>query len=179
MQRLCKLASSLPRTVSKTLSSPSSVKGVIPGQLLKGGSLDFVRTSKFASGFSPLEVKPLNSIMDVERAKYKSPEDLAMVWDDFHLGRGHIGASMKTSLYRLFEQRAADCQYFVIPLWRGSGYTTMFSQVKSPHMIFTGLEDYKARGTQASPYFTVTHYTEFADSKDWYSFAEMLFLLAS
>ena len=33
-------------------------------------------------------------------------------------------------------------------------------------MIFTGLEDYKARGTQASPYFTVTHYTEFADSKD-------------
>lgn len=38
--------------------------------------------------------------------------------------------------------------------------------VKSPHIIFTGLEDYKARGTQASPYFTVTHYTEFADSKD-------------
>lgn len=33
-------------------------------------------------------------------------------------------------------------------------------------MIFTGLEDYKARGTQASPYFTVTHYTDFADSKD-------------
>lgn len=38
--------------------------------------------------------------------------------------------------------------------------------VKIPHIIFTGLEDYKARGTQASPYFTVTHYTEFADSKD-------------
>lgn len=35
-----------------------------------------------------------------------------------------------------------------------------------PHMLFTGLEDYKARGTQASPYFTVTYYTEFAESKD-------------
>jgi ATP synthase F1 complex assembly factor 1 len=33
-------------------------------------------------------------------------------------------------------------------------------------MIFTGLEDYKARGTQASPYYTVTHYTEFAETKD-------------
>lgn len=32
-------------------------------------------------------------------------------------------------------------------------------------MLFTGLEDYKTRGTQASPYFTVTHYTEFAESK--------------
>lgn len=38
--------------------------------------------------------------------------------------------------------------------------------MKIPHIIFTGLEDYKARGTQASPYFTITHYTEFAESKD-------------
>lgn len=35
-----------------------------------------------------------------------------------------------------------------------------------PHIIFTGLEDYKARGTQAAPYMTVTFYTEFAESKD-------------
>ncbi|KAL6201380.1 hypothetical protein ACLB2K_025094 [Fragaria x ananassa] len=35
-----------------------------------------------------------------------------------------------------------------------------------PHMIFTGLEDYKARGTQATPYFTMTYYNEFAQSKD-------------
>lgn len=35
-----------------------------------------------------------------------------------------------------------------------------------PHILFTGLEDYKARGTQAAPYFTVTFYKEFAESKD-------------
>lgn len=33
-------------------------------------------------------------------------------------------------------------------------------------MLITGLEDYKARGTQATPYFTVTYYTEFTESKD-------------
>ena len=38
--------------------------------------------------------------------------------------------------------------------------------VQMPHMIFTGLEDYKARGTQATPYFTVSYYEDFADSKD-------------
>ncbi|OIT32780.1 hypothetical protein A4A49_34297 [Nicotiana attenuata] len=38
--------------------------------------------------------------------------------------------------------------------------------VQAPHMLITGLEDYKARGTQASPYFTVSYYTEFAESKD-------------
>lgn len=35
-----------------------------------------------------------------------------------------------------------------------------------PHILFTGLEDYKARGTQAAPYFTVSHYKEFAETKD-------------
>lgn len=73
---------------------------------------------------------------------------------------------MKPKLYHLMEQRSIACQHFVIPLWKGSGYTNMFIQVQMPHMLFTGLEDYKARGTQASPYFTVTHYTEFAESKD-------------
>ena len=33
-------------------------------------------------------------------------------------------------------------------------------------MIFTGLEDYKARGTQAAPYCTVSYYSEFSESKD-------------
>ncbi|KAL8143972.1 hypothetical protein V2J09_017004 [Rumex salicifolius] len=188
----------------------------VPCNFVKWSSLGFFRTSKFASGFTPLQAKPLNSIMDVERAKNKSPEDLVLAWDDFHLGRGHIGLTMKANLYRLLEQRSADCQHFVIPLWKGGGYTTMFVQdaagqcysaqsfmisilkscfdnqlhllknkrnsvkvyqtqtkknasflaVKAPYMVFTGLEDYKARGSQASPYFTVSHYTEFAESKD-------------
>ncbi|GAB2296979.1 hypothetical protein Dimus_031083 [Dionaea muscipula] len=141
------------------------LKESIPSDFLKWGSLGFCRTSRFATGFTPLQPKPLDSIMDIERAKNKSPDELVSIWDDYHLGRGHIGASMKANLYQLLKQRAADCQYFVIPLWRGSGYTTMFAQVKIPHMLFTGLEDYKARGTQASPYFTVCHYTDFAESK--------------
>lgn len=138
----------------------------LPSEFVKWGSLGFFRTSRFASGFTPLQPKPLNSIMDLERAKDRSAEDLASIWDDYHLGRGHIGASMKAKLYHLLEHRAADCRYFVIPLWRESGYTTMFLQVQMPHMIITGLEDYKARGTQASPYFTVTYYKEFAETKD-------------
>ncbi|XP_010266722.1 PREDICTED: ATP synthase mitochondrial F1 complex assembly factor 1 [Nelumbo nucifera] len=139
---------------------------VIPGDFLRWGSLGFCRNSRFATGFIPLQRKPLDSIMDLERAKNRSPEDLVSIWDDYHLGRGHIGSSIKAKLYHLLEQRSSTCRHFVIPLWKGSGYTTMFIQVQMPHMLFTGLEDYKARGTQAAPYFTVTYYTEFAESKD-------------
>jgi ATP synthase mitochondrial F1 complex assembly factor 1 len=38
--------------------------------------------SKFASGFTPLQRKPLESILDVERAKGLSPEHLVAAWDD-------------------------------------------------------------------------------------------------
>lgn len=139
---------------------------IIPGNLVTWGSLGFCRTSRFASGFTPLQKKPLNSIIDIERAKDLPAEDLIAIWDDYHLGRGHIGTSMTAKLYHLMEQRAANCRYFVVPLWKGSGYTTMFAQVQMPHMLFTGLEDYKAKGTQASAYFAVSYYTEFAENKD-------------
>ncbi|KAF7139880.1 hypothetical protein RHSIM_Rhsim06G0035100 [Rhododendron simsii] len=149
----------------------------VPGDLVTWGSLGFCRTSRFAAGFTPLQHKPLNSIIDLERTKDRPVEDLIAIWDDVHQNtrvvftsitrgqemRGHIGTSMKAKLYHLLEQRAANCRYFVIPLWRGSGYTTMFAQVQMPHILFTGLEDYKARGTQAAPYFSVSYYTEFAE----------------
>lgn len=160
---------SSPMESSSTLSCQSAYhikKDAIPSNFVKWSSLGSCRTSRFATGFAPLQPKPLDSIMDIERAKTKSSEELASIWDDYHMGRGHIGTSMKAKLYNLLKQRATDCQYFVIPMWKGSGYTTMFSQVKIPHILFTGLEDYKARGTQASPYLTVCHYIDFADSKD-------------
>lgn len=54
----------------------------IPGDFPKWSSFGFCRGSKFATGFSPLQYKPLNSIMDIERVKDRTPEDIASVWDD-------------------------------------------------------------------------------------------------
>ncbi|KAG2332726.1 hypothetical protein Bca52824_003906 [Brassica carinata] len=79
--------------------------------------------------------------MDLERAKTKS---LMMVsfWQ-YHLGRGHIGITMKAQLYRIvgatssrvviivpsdYNSTISRVRYFVIPLWRGNGYVTMFAQ---------------------------------------------------
>ncbi|KAL0863931.1 hypothetical protein Bca101_043049 [Brassica carinata] len=155
------------RSSSSQRNAGSNHSEALPGNRIKWASLGSVRNSRFASGFSPLKPKPLDSIMDLDRARTKSPEELTSIWDDYHLGRGHIGITMKAQLYRLLEQRAAEWyRYFVIPLWRGNGYITMFAQVEAPHMIFTGLEDYKARGTEAAPYLTSTFYTELSETKD-------------
>ncbi|XP_022640816.1 uncharacterized protein LOC106771429 isoform X2 [Vigna radiata var. radiata] len=48
----------------------------------KWASIGFSRTSKFASGFNPLQPKPLDSIVDIQRLKDRYPEDIASIWDD-------------------------------------------------------------------------------------------------
>lgn len=54
----------------------------IPCDFLKWGSIGSFRTSRFAAGFTPLQRKPLDSIIDFERCKDRSPEDLSDIWDD-------------------------------------------------------------------------------------------------
>ncbi|VAI60226.1 unnamed protein product [Triticum turgidum subsp. durum] len=109
--------------------------------------------SRFASGFTPLEPKKLGSILDVERAKGLSPEHLVAAWDDV--------STLPLLPYILFSPVLASVEEIV-----DKRTNFIFCTVQLPHMIFTGLEDYKARGTQASPYYTVTHFTEFAETKD-------------
>ncbi|RLM80340.1 hypothetical protein C2845_PM12G13150 [Panicum miliaceum] len=128
--------------------------------------------SQFASGFTPLKPKPkpLESIIDVERAKGLSPEHLVAAWDDAaRLPQSHL-SSVSVGLLGLldawtsisFGKRSYRCIY------ENKAVPSLGTKVihMIPYMIFTGLEDYKARGTQASPYYTVTHYTEFAETKD-------------
>ncbi|PKI72742.1 hypothetical protein CRG98_006827, partial [Punica granatum] len=118
-----------PKCYLPAVSSQIRKPQAVPGDLLKWSSIGSCRGySRFATGFTPLQPKPLDSIVDVERLRNRSAEDIASAWDDYHLGRGHIGASMKAKLFRLLEHRAVDCRYFVVPLWRGSGYSTMFVQ---------------------------------------------------
>eukprot|EP00270_Netrium_digitus_P011846 TRINITY_DN3787_c1_g1_i1.p2 TRINITY_DN3787_c1_g1~~TRINITY_DN3787_c1_g1_i1.p2 ORF type:complete len:112 (+),score=23.29 TRINITY_DN3787_c1_g1_i1:365-700(+) len=46
----------------------------------------------------------------------------------------------------------------VLSLW-------YFKAVQMPYILFTGLEDFKVRGANAAPYFTVAHYTDLQQSK--------------
>jgi len=121
--------------------------------------------SKFASGYSALTPKTLEQIMKIETVIFATPQEITTIWNDYHIGRGHISAVMGSDLYKLFQQRASDCPLFVLPLRKGNGFISILVQVQLPHMLFTSLDDYRARGTEAAPYFTVTHYTDLAPSK--------------
>lgn len=64
-------------------SPPVLKQQAIPLDFLKWGSIGFCRWySRFATGFAPLQPKPLDSIVDVERLTDRSAEDICSAWDD-------------------------------------------------------------------------------------------------
>ncbi|WVZ04366.1 hypothetical protein V8G54_025172 [Vigna mungo] len=69
--------SAVPLAAAAKLYKPE-----IPCDFQKWASIGFCRTSKFASGFNPLQPKPLDSIVDIQRLKDRYPEDIASIWDD-------------------------------------------------------------------------------------------------
>eukprot|EP00249_Psilotum_nudum_P012439 c23786_g1_i1 orf=87-809(+) len=123
------------------------------------------RGSTFCKGYFSLAPKSLDSILPVDRVSNATPEELTNMWNELHIGRGHVSAVLGREHFGILQHRANACPMFVIPLQREKGYVSFFLQVQMPHMLLTGLEDYKIQGIKASPYFTATHYSEFTESK--------------
>ncbi|KAL7609533.1 hypothetical protein Lser_V15G12918 [Lactuca serriola] len=57
----------------------SGIKHSIPGDYHKWVSIPTHNFSSFAYGFTPLKHKPLESLINVEREKLQTPEDLASI----------------------------------------------------------------------------------------------------
>lgn len=121
--------------------------------------------SQFASGFSLPTPKKLEEIFNLKSLERLENEDIIQRWNDHHLGRGHISSVLPADSYSTVYNRAQQCPMFVLPIGRPKGFVTMLSQSQMPHLLFTGLEDFKARGPSASPFFTVTHFTELSETK--------------
>ena len=71
-----------PYEASPLVQRAPRTRNCIKSDFLKWASLGSHGFSSFASGFSPLKHKPLESLIDVKRAKLQIPEDLASIWDD-------------------------------------------------------------------------------------------------
>lgn len=125
----------------------------------------FARHARHLGGFSALAPRSLDSILKLNTVVHASPEEVVSLWNKYHSGRGLVSAVIRTKQFNTLQHRAKICPSFVIPLQQKDGYTSFFLQAQMPHLLFTGLEDYKKRGTNASPYLTVAHYPELADSK--------------
>lgn len=81
--------------LSSLLEHP--IRESFPGDHLQWMSVGSRRGSQFATGFNPLKSKQLGSIIDLERAKNCSPEELVSVWDDVSITHFNLSSEIPLS----------------------------------------------------------------------------------
>ncbi|CAI5475076.1 unnamed protein product [Closterium sp. Yama58-4] len=156
---------SAARACSSALLAPPSTRLTSSGPLTPLTRLTQTRGSQFASGFSMPQPKRLEEIMSVDALRACAPDEIAATWNNHHLGRTHVSTVIPAAAFETLQHRARVCPMFVLPVARSKGFVTMLAQAQMPHLLFTGLEDFKVRGPSASPFFTVTHYPDLAAEK--------------
>ncbi|ORY93047.1 ATP11 protein-domain-containing protein [Syncephalastrum racemosum] len=120
-----------------------------------------------ASAQKPYEssAPTLDKIVKLELFEKENPETIEKIWTDFHADKDCITAVIPKGTYDTLFQRSQKYPMFIVPMPREAGIEFFFMQFIFHQCHFTSLLEYKAKGTEARPFLTITHFPELADSK--------------
>ena len=137
------------------------------------------RTKSQASSPPPSSsssVKPLSTILDLEKARALPAKELGAIWRLRHAASPtSLCAVIPAATYRGLEATARRHPTFVLPVPReGQGAEMHFLQwvfeddgrSRSATVLFTQLAEYKARGEWALPHTSATHYWDDGFARD-------------
>ncbi|KAJ2082202.1 hypothetical protein H4R24_001772 [Coemansia sp. RSA 988] len=123
------------------------------------------RSSHQSANNLPSSAKSLDQIMRIDLLSDKSVEDIGEIWTRYHATKDMISAAIPSSTYRELLSVAQKNPLFVLPLPRSEGIEFFFLQFDYHQVHFTSLLEYKTNTMHARPFLTLTHYTDFIDSK--------------
>ncbi|KAJ2614465.1 hypothetical protein H4S08_001698 [Coemansia sp. RSA 1365] len=123
------------------------------------------RNSHQSANNLPSSTKSLAQIMRMDLLEDKSAEDTGEIWTRYHATKDMISASIPSLTYRELLSVAKKNPLFVLPLPRSEGIEFFFLQFDHHQVYFTSLLEYKTNTMHARPFLTLTHYTDFIDSK--------------
>jgi ATP synthase F1 complex assembly factor 1 len=145
------------------------------GQEAKAAAAEEARDpeKRTGDGGGHTAVKPLSSMLDLDKARTLPAEELAAVWRLRHAGRANsLCAVIPAESHAAMVRAARRRPQFVLPVPHGGGGAEMhFLQwafdpgSRTSSVLFTQLAEYKARGEFAQPHTTVTHHSDLAADK--------------
>ncbi|RCH97736.1 ATP synthase mitochondrial F1 complex assembly factor 1 [Rhizopus azygosporus] len=107
----------------------------------------------------------LDKIVKLELFEKETPENIEKIWTAGHANKDCITAVIPSDIYDKLYKRSQDYPMFVVPMPREEGVEFYFLQFNFHQCYFTSLLEYKAKGTEARPFLTLTHFTELQKSK--------------
>jgi ATP synthase F1 complex assembly factor 1 len=110
--------------------------------------------------------KSLDQIIKMNLIEKEDPPAIEQIWNDFHrLTIDVVSYVIPAEQYKLFLARVKECPWFVLPVFKNIGYVNMVVQAQHEYILFTSMREFKERGATASPYLSLSHFTDIARSK--------------
>lgn len=107
----------------------------------------------------------LSDIMNMEMIREKTKEEIEQIWTEYHKQKDYICAVMEPEQYERIFDYGMKYPLFLLPLPRKQGYEFFLSQFQGNKVYMTSLLWYQTHKENAPECLTLTHYTEFKDSK--------------
>jgi ATP synthase F1 complex assembly factor 1 len=96
----------------------------------------------------------------------ETPPAIEQIWNEFHKHTIDIVSYViPFDKYKLFQERVKECPMFVLPVFKNIGFVNMVVQAQQDHVLFTSMREYKEKGAMASPYLSLSHFTDIARQK--------------
>ncbi|KAM7161886.1 ATP synthase mitochondrial F1 complex assembly factor 1 [Macrochelys suwanniensis] len=109
--------------------------------------------------------KSLDSILNVEMVKEKTPEEIKQIWKQYFSAKDTVYAVIPAETFNLIWKRAQNCPSFLCALPRKEGYEFFVGQWSGTELHFTALINIQTRGETASSQLILYHYPELQKEK--------------
>ncbi|XP_043346590.1 ATP synthase mitochondrial F1 complex assembly factor 1 isoform X2 [Dermochelys coriacea] len=109
--------------------------------------------------------KTLDSILNVEMVKEKTPEEIKQIWKQYFSAKDTVYAVIPAETFDVIWKRARNCPSFLCALPRKEGYEFFVGQWSGTELHFTALINIQTRGETASSQLILYHYPELQKEK--------------
>ncbi|ORX57991.1 ATP11-domain-containing protein [Hesseltinella vesiculosa] len=107
----------------------------------------------------------LDKIVKLELFEKEERDSIEKIWTQYHADKDCITAVIPREIYDKLYKRSQDYPMFIVPMPRETGIEFFVMQFDFHQCHFTSLLEYKTKGSEARPFFTITHFPELSDSK--------------
>lgn len=128
----------------------------------------YVQQRRGAMGLTLPSSKSLWDVVNRGRLEPHGAESVRDIWMQFHSDptKNRTATVLPAARYAKFVENAGKSPQFVLPVFKGpNAFENFYVQCQLPIVLFTTLEEYKQRGSAATPAVVLTHYTEMVADK--------------
>eukprot|EP00571_Detonula_confervacea_P002067 CAMPEP_0172324518 /NCGR_PEP_ID=MMETSP1058-20130122/51563_1 /TAXON_ID=83371 /ORGANISM="Detonula confervacea, Strain CCMP 353" /LENGTH=302 /DNA_ID=CAMNT_0013040813 /DNA_START=86 /DNA_END=994 /DNA_ORIENTATION=+ len=120
------------------------------------------------TNFSYAGPRKLSDVLKTELLEGKSHAEICDMWMTYHEGKEKVhGLLLDEAKGKSILARAAQCPFFIHPVFREEGHFMIISQFQAPnYFLLAFLEDYRMDPARAQPLLTISLFDDMAKEKD-------------